>query len=169
MENGGNEQSSTLTGKPAKGKGKRKVAHLACEACRKRRIKCDPSKDNNDATCGYCKHMAVPCVWSGQDRRRETINDLRRRLAEVEDTRLSFPQPGNVDSIAEGLSSSSTAQKRKHPPSPASEQSDQHPGNSPFSGHQAYSTASDSLVHSEESQTLSGRDTPALRPESLDT
>lgn len=45
---------------------------LACNTCRRRRIKC-LSAGSSEPRCAYCLHLNIECIFSGSDRRRGTV------------------------------------------------------------------------------------------------
>lgn len=57
------------------------IANLACLNCRRRRIRCVSTPGQS---CEHCTNSKVQCEWASEDRRRETVNDLRQRLAQLE-------------------------------------------------------------------------------------
>lgn len=72
-----------------------KIAHLACNNCRRRRVRCVPVAtvvaDNGTPKCAHCIKVGSDCIYSGQDMRRETIQSLRGRLAAVQPEKSLSP------------------------------------------------------------------------------
>lgn len=75
--------AATLAGPPrAAGPSKRHIAQSACETCRRKRTKC--VIDSGQLACNVCKSLRVPCLFSGIDKRKESVRLLRTRLAQLE-------------------------------------------------------------------------------------
>ena len=61
---------------------RKQIAQSACELCRKKRTRCvvEPDRDQ----CNNCRAFQVNCVFSGVDRRKESVKEMRSRLAYLE-------------------------------------------------------------------------------------
>ena len=62
---------------------KRRIAQSACETCRRKRTKC--VTDRGQIGCNVCRSLRIPCLFSGVDKRKESVRVLRSRLAQLED------------------------------------------------------------------------------------
>lgn len=83
---GQSEPSGSGSGSgPAAVASRKRIAQSACELCRKKRTRCviDPESDHPQK-CNNCINLNADCVFSGVDRRKESVKDLRARLAELE-------------------------------------------------------------------------------------
>lgn len=60
----------------------RKIAPLACQVCRRRRVRCVVEGDNT--ACKVCIAGRLECVFTGVDKRKESIKEYRERLQELE-------------------------------------------------------------------------------------
>jgi len=72
---------------------RKRIAQSACELCRKKRTRCvvDPENpynlryaDSRGLACNSCISQNIECVFSGVDRRKESVRELRSRLSFLE-------------------------------------------------------------------------------------
>lgn len=66
----------------AAGPHRKRIAQSACETCRRKRTKCIIESGNTD--CTTCRNLNLECVFSGIDKRKESVRELRARLAQLE-------------------------------------------------------------------------------------
>lgn len=101
------EMSETSTsvnvGRPGK-----KIAQSACETCRKKRTRC--VREQGQDACEACRIANIDCVFSGIDKRKESIKSLRARLANLEDffTRLRGAGRQETQNILQDIRRDST-------------------------------------------------------------
>lgn len=98
--------------KNTKHKKRASIANLACQNCRRRRIRC--SVEEPGQSCNHCIQIGSECVFASEDRRRETVNDLRQRLAQLEKQQEAAAAPAETESSS----------KKRKLPSPQWETSD---------------------------------------------
>ena len=63
---------------------RRKIANSACENCRRKRTRCTVDSARGDGTCNNCIALGIDCHFSGVDKRKESVRDLRARVAYIE-------------------------------------------------------------------------------------
>lgn len=72
---------------------RKRIAQSACELCRKKRTRCVVDPDNaynlqyaetRGLACNSCLSQNMECIFSGVDRRKESVRELRARLAFLE-------------------------------------------------------------------------------------
>lgn len=61
---------------------KKRIAQSACETCRRKRTKCVIEPGHIE--CSVCRSLRIPCLFSGIDKRKESVRVLRSRLARLE-------------------------------------------------------------------------------------
>lgn len=86
-----------------KSRNGRKNAAAACDSCRRKRTRCIPAETEGNP-CQGCASSQLECRYTGHDRRRGTVQDLRTKLSQFEQffsnieasTSLSFPLHSNA-------------------------------------------------------------------------
>ena len=63
---------------------RRRIANSACENCRRKRTRCTVDSARGDGTCNNCIALGIDCHFSGVDKRKESVRDLRARVAYIE-------------------------------------------------------------------------------------
>lgn len=63
---------------------KKRIAQSACETCRRKRTRCVVEPDSQNGECNNCRALGVECLFSGVDKRKESVKDLRARVAYLE-------------------------------------------------------------------------------------
>lgn len=80
-ESGGKQAASGREGSAAASE-QRKNCRNACESCRKKRIRC--ITDDGATICKSCASSGSECFFSGIDRRKDNVQELRNRIAYLE-------------------------------------------------------------------------------------
>lgn len=63
---------------------RKRIAQSACETCRKKRTRCVVEPSSLSGECNNCTALGIECVFSGVDKRKESVKDLRGRVAYLE-------------------------------------------------------------------------------------
>ena len=63
---------------------RRRIANSACENCRRKRTRCTVDSARRDGICNNCIALGIDCHFSGVDKRKESVRDLRARVAYIE-------------------------------------------------------------------------------------
>lgn len=105
MLSGSQDGQDTKATKKQRDRNGRKNAATACDVCRRRRIRCLPA-DEPGQPCKGCAAGSVECIFSGSDKRKESMQELRAKLSQFESL---F---SGLSGVAE--SSSSAAQQQQH-------------------------------------------------------
>lgn len=63
---------------------RKRIAQSACETCRKKRTRCVVESNSVNGECNNCAALGIECVFSGVDKRKESVKDLRARVAYLE-------------------------------------------------------------------------------------
>lgn len=76
-------EETARAGKKQRDRNGRKNAATACDVCRRRRIRCLPAEEP-DQPCKACSAGSIACTFTGSDKRKENMRELRAKLSQFE-------------------------------------------------------------------------------------